>query len=97
MGDTRGERWFWRLVGLTAAVGTVWYYTWWLPGPARLFGPSVALLALVVLVVWVTLARDRRRGAVARAERLERDLWAGTLPGAAARVPAESADPPPKH
>lgn len=97
MADTPGERWFWRLVGLTAAVGVVWYYTWWLPGPARLFGPSVALLALVLAVVGVTLARDRRRGAAERAARLERDLWAGTLPNGAARPPVQAEDPPANH
>jgi hypothetical protein len=81
MNESKGERWFWRLAGLTAFVGSVLYYTSFLPGSARLFGPAVGLLSLIAAIVWFVRARDARRGFAERAERLERQRWATTLPG----------------
>jgi hypothetical protein len=83
MSESRGERWFWRLVGLTAVVGSIWYYTWLLPGPARLYGLTVVLVASIGVIVWYVRARDIRQGLVARAAQLERQQWGTTLPDSA--------------
>ena len=82
MTESRGERRFWGLIGLAAVAGSVWYYTWLLPGPTHLFRTSAGLFALIILIVWFVRARDARRGLANRAARLERDGWAATLPDA---------------
>ena len=92
MSSSNGERWFWRLVGLTAVTGGVWHYTWLLPGPARWLDAFVALLCLIVITAWAVRARDVRRGVARRAAQLERDLWAGTLPGDEPRPVPEPGD-----
>lgn len=77
---TRGERWFWRLVGLAAVIGAVGYFFWpWLPlAPFEL---SFAVLAFVIAaIVFFVRWRDRSRGFAARAARMERDTWLSTLP-----------------
>jgi hypothetical protein len=90
MEESRGERWFWRLVGLAAVIGSISYCTWLLPGLTRLLGASAGLLALIFLIVWTVRARDARRGLAARAVRLDREGWVATLPKAASAGTAMS-------
>ena len=77
-----GERWFWRLIGLTAVVGAIWYYSWlWLPH--SFLARSFVCLVLIVggIIYWVR-RRDLQRGAVARAAQLEQRMWQSALPSA---------------
>jgi hypothetical protein len=92
--STRGERWFWRLVGLTAAVGAVWYYSWiWLPH-AYWELPFVALALMVIAIVFIVRWRDWRRGYATRAAKVDREMWASTLPHSATSNTSPDRDPP---
>jgi hypothetical protein len=91
---TRGERWFWRLVGLTTAVGALWYYSWiWLPHAVWEL-PFVALMVVVIAIVFVLRWRDRRRGYAARAVRMDREMWTSTLPHSTTSSRSPDHDPP---
>lgn len=78
--SSRGERWFGRLVGLTAVVGTVWLYFGFAFG-SYLGVAFVVLVSLLAAVIWVVHRRDLERGFAERARRLEHEVRRTTLPG----------------
>jgi len=75
--STRGERWFGRLVAITAVLGVISYYLW----PHAYIELAFVALALVVMaIVLIVRAGDRRRGFAARADAVDRETWQSTLP-----------------